>query len=65
MYTYHMYVCIHMYIRNIIVGYVDMCIYVFVSTQQTQIVGWLCCTSHRQRGRLEMAPPIYCPLRRT
>ena len=27
--------------------------------------GWLCFMSLRQRGHLEMAPPIYCPLRRT
>ena len=29
------------------------------------LVGWLCLTSHRQRGHLETAPPIYCPLQRT
>ena len=25
------------------------------------MVGWLCCTSHRQRGHLEAAPPFTVP----
>ena len=25
------------------------------------LVGWLCLTSHRQRGHLEMAPPFTVP----
>ena len=26
-----------------------------------KLVGWLCCTSHRQRGHLETAPPFTVP----
>ena len=25
------------------------------------MIGWLCFTSHRQRGNLEMAPPFTVP----
>ena len=34
-------------------------------TQLGSLVSQLCFTSRRQRGHLETAPPIYCPLRRT
>ena len=27
----------------------------------TMLVGWLCLTSHRQRGHLETAPPFTVP----
>ena len=30
-------------------------------TQFIDMVGWLCLTSHRQRGHLETAPPFTVP----
>ena len=29
--------------------------------QDSWLVGWLCLTSHRQRGHLETAPPFTVP----
>ena len=30
-------------------------------TKNSWLVGWLCLTSHRQRGHLETAPPFTVP----
>ena len=32
-----------------------------IYTKNILFVGWLCFTSHRQRGHLEMAPPFTVP----
>ena len=39
--------------------------FIFMKITKSWLVGWLCFTSYWQRGHLETAPPIYCPLRRT
>ena len=34
---------------------------ILCSYRPTLLVGWLCLTSHRQRGHLETAPPFTVP----
>ena len=38
-----------------------VCVCVCVSVCVCVLVGWLCLTSHRQRGHLETAPPFTVP----
>ena len=50
----HVYVCMD--------GWMDGCVYEYSPGKfLTWLVGWLCLTSHRQRGHLETAPPFTVP----